>query len=115
MLCQSLLLILGEDKFERQRVIPDLWLDFGVPGCAWLVLLLKRDRHWMGGASRFIGRQAKIFNLPVYFGLTFAHYVLWYYIFWTSACRLLGGECLHVACRGVKVKSLATGARDDVS
>lgn len=93
MLCQSVLLFLGEDKFVRQHIIPDYWLDFGVPACAWMVLLLKRDRHWMAGSSRFILRKAKLFNLPVYFGFTFAHYVLWYYIFWVSACRLLGGEC----------------------
>jgi hypothetical protein len=53
MASQSLLLALGEDKFARQHVIPDFWLDFGVPSAAWLVLLFKKPRHWMGGGSRF--------------------------------------------------------------
>ena len=32
MATQSMLLLVGEDQFQRTHVIPDLWLDFGVAG-----------------------------------------------------------------------------------
>ena len=95
MACQSLLLALGEDKFARQHVIPDMWLDFGVPGAAWLVLLLKRERHWMGAASRFILRKALLWPTKWECGHTYAHCLLWCYLLWTLVCRLLGGRWVY--------------------
>ena len=80
----------SEEKFQRLHIIPDIWLDYGVPAAAWSILIIKRPRHWMGGASRFIMRKAILWQGTTEFGHTYAHYLLWLYVIWISACRILG-------------------------
>eukprot|EP00802_Teleaulax_amphioxeia_P024318 Tamp_24999.p1 GENE.Tamp_24999~~Tamp_24999.p1 ORF type:complete len:293 (+),score=50.33 Tamp_24999:46-879(+) len=107
MATQSMLLLVGEDQFQRTHVIPDLWLDFGVAAGAWMVLLIKPHRHWMGGAQRFIVRKYSLWQLTS--GCTMAHTILWYYLLWVTTCRALGGRWVYRTIAAVEAQTSAFG------